>query len=514
MTVHNNYYFLRQLAVALDQRLQGYSVVSCFSQCKEELLIELNNEKNSFYIKAHLDPASSCLSFPTQYHRAKKNTVDLFGEIILKKFVHARSFANERSFALHFDKGYSLIFKMHGNRSNVILVFENQPLALFRNHLKADLTIAIATLGRSIDWSESHFFKNRDNLEKTYFTLGKPVWDYLASQHFNALAPTAQWQLLQKTLQLLEQPQYYIGRKNSAAYFSLLPHDGDEQQSTNPVEAITEFFHRFVSNSALDKEKSILLKKLNTDLQSCENYLTKTRKKLESIKSGSAYKTQADVLMANLHRVPKGSALAALEDFEGNPITVKLKPELSIQKNAEVFYRKAKNQGIEIDKIEGAIAQKEKAIQVIAQQINAVATATDIKQLKSIFKEKEDLLIKKAGPSPYHKTTFQGFDIWIGKNAVSNDQLTLKLAHKEDLWLHVKDIAGSHVVVKHQAGKIFPKEVIERAAELAAYNSKRRTESLCPVAYTLKKYVRKRKGDPPGLVIVEKEKVIMVTPRL
>ena len=115
---------------------------------------------------------------------------------------------------------------------------------------------------------------------------------------------------------------------------------------------------------------------------------------------------------------------------------------------------------------------------------------------------------------PYHEFEKSGFKIWVGKNAESNDTLTLKLSFKEDLWLHAKDVAGSHVLIKYQSGKKFPKDVIERAAQLAAYNSKRKTETLAPVVYTPKKYVRKRKGDPPGMVVVERETVIMVEPKL
>ena len=69
------------------------------------------------------------------------------------------------------------------------------------------------------------------------------------------------------------------------------------------------------------------------------------------------------------------------------------------------------------------------------------------------------------------------------------------------------------MVIKYQSGKKFPKDVIERAAQLAAFNSKRKTESLCPVAYTPKKYVRKRKGDPAGAMVVEREEVILVEPK-
>jgi predicted ribosome quality control (RQC) complex YloA/Tae2 family protein len=114
---------------------------------------------------------------------------------------------------------------------------------------------------------------------------------------------------------------------------------------------------------------------------------------------------------------------------------------------------------------------------------------------------------------PYRETEFKGFIIRIGKSAADNDELTLKYSHKDDLWLHAKDVAGSHVIVKQQSGKEFSKDVIERAAQLAAFYSKRKGESLCPVAVTAKKFVRKRKGDPAGAVVVEKEKVILVEPK-
>ncbi|RDC64187.1 uncharacterized protein AHMF7616_02798 [Adhaeribacter pallidiroseus] len=90
--------------------------------------------------------------------------------------------------------------------------------------------------------------------------------------------------------------------------------------------------------------------------------------------------------------------------------------------------------------------------------------------------------------------------------------LTQQFTFKEDLWLHAKDVSGSHVVIKYQAGKTFPEPVIQKAAQLAAYYSKRKTDSLCPVLYTPKKFVRKRKGAAPGEVVVEREKVILVQP--
>ncbi|MEM7297209.1 MAG: NFACT RNA binding domain-containing protein [Bacteroidota bacterium] len=105
-----------------------------------------------------------------------------------------------------------------------------------------------------------------------------------------------------------------------------------------------------------------------------------------------------------------------------------------------------------------------------------------------------------------------GWLIWVGKNSKANDELTLKYAKKNDLWLHAKDVPGSHVVVKEKPGQNYPEYIIEKAAGLAAANSKRKTDTLCPVIYTPKKFVRKMKGAPAGQVIVEKEEVVMVEP--
>ena len=104
------------------------------------------------------------------------------------------------------------------------------------------------------------------------------------------------------------------------------------------------------------------------------------------------------------------------------------------------------------------------------------------------------------------------FELNVGKNAKSNDHLTMKVATKNDLWLHARDVSGSHVVIKEKPGKNFPQSVIEKAAQLAAFYSKRKTDSLCPVIYTPRKFVRKIKGAMAGQVVVDKEQVVMVVP--
>ena len=114
---------------------------------------------------------------------------------------------------------------------------------------------------------------------------------------------------------------------------------------------------------------------------------------------------------------------------------------------------------------------------------------------------------------PYNEVEIDGFKIRVGKNARANDRMTFGYGYKEDLWLHVKDAPGSHVLVKYRSDSGFPEHVIHKAAETAAWFSRRKSEGLVPVTVTPRKFVRKRKGDPPGAVVVEREKVILAEPR-
>lgn len=133
-----------------------------------------------------------------------------------------------------------------------------------------------------------------------------------------------------------------------------------------------------------------------------------------------------------------------------------------------------------------------------------------IKPLSKKHRKEEIEAASKQLPFRMYKR--EGFEILVGKNARNNDELSFHFAAKNDLWLHAKDVTGSHVVIRHRAGKDLPPMVLEYAAQLAAFFSKRKQDTLVPVIYTPRKYIRKRKGDPPGLVAVDREQVIMVEP--
>lgn len=515
--MHNSYFFLKFLSAELNQKLSGWRLVSCFSQSKDELVIEFNRNGQSFFLKAHLHPEFCCLSFPTAFSRARKNSIDLFPEIILKEVVSVAPFNNERSFQINLTDGLSLIFKMHGNRSNVLQTWNENVVSIFRNHQKADLNVVPAQLHRELDWSLEYAKQHEANLRKAFFTLSQQNWQYLSAAGFASADIETKWRLLQNLKIQLEKGDFYVIEQDGEIKLSLLPEEKIIKQSTSAIETISHFFLARIQTDALAIERQKALSAVREKIKQAESYVAKNQPLLDSLTQDSHYQFWGDLVMANMHQIQKGQEKVSLENFhnQGKFIDIKLKKDLTPQKNAEVFYRKARNQKIEITKLTEALTEKHNQLQQLQllrtklEEANTTLTIKSDLESSGLIKAKQQEQVRL----PYREIEFKNFIIRIGKSAADNDELTLKHTHKDDLWLHAKDVAGSHVVIKHQSGKVFPKDVIERAAELAAFYSKRKGESLAPVAYTEKKFVRKRKGDPAGAVVVEKEKVILVEPK-
>lgn len=443
--------------------------------------------------------------------------MDLFNKLLGQRVESIRQFRNERSFAIQFSNNFSLLFKMYGNRSNILLFGGEDVEGLFKNNIPGDSGLKLATLDRQIDWTFENFVHHRDNLQSIYFTFGKAVWKYLTELHFDKQNTEEQWRSVQELLQRLHNPIFYISEIDAHLTFTLLPMGTILKEFQDPLKAINDFFICRTQHDTFAREKASTLAVLKLKLQGNQNYYERTRQKLSTLQADNNYKIWADLLMANLHTIKAGSERVILPNFykQNYPTEIKLKKDLSPQKNAEVLYGKSKQQQLEVNRLHQAVTSKEKEIAILNIQIQQVNAISDLKSLRNLTDSLGVRKPKEKQPEslPYHEFEYNSFKILVGKNAKCNDRLTQEFSHKEDLWLHAKDVAGSHVVIKHQSGKKFPKDVIERAAQLAAYHSRRKTESLCPVVVTPRKYIRKRKGDSAGSVIVERESIILVQPK-
>jgi predicted ribosome quality control (RQC) complex YloA/Tae2 family protein len=521
--LHQNYYFLKKLAPQLHKKLVGKVLVETFSQEKDELILVFadgsseESLENPFFIKATLRSNFACLCFPDKFDRARRNSVNLFGNFCGVKISSVRVFLNERALEIKFETGAALVLKLYGNRSNIIGFDVNQEVSeVFNNKLVADNTLRLQNFDRQIDQSFEAYVSNGMRHEALFPTFGK-----LVNAHLNWLLadvddPKQRWKIIQSFLADLEQNTFYITRNELVPILSLFEVGEVIATYTDPVEALNAFYYAFIRQSGIEKEKAEIVRILNKRLQQTENYLDNTFKKLVELEEGVRNDEIANIIMANLHQIPARTENIELFDFyREQPIRIKLKKDLSPQKNAEGFYRKSKNEKIESDRLNESLTAREEEKKKIGEHLRNIENIELLRELRGYIKSNglNGSVSQSASVSAaelFKKVEYLGYTILVGRNAKNNDLLTKQYAFKEDLWLHARDVAGSHVVIKNQPGKKFPSPVIERAAELAAFYSKRKNDSLCPVIVTPKKYVRKLKGMPEGAVIVDKEDVVMV----
>ncbi|UOQ52202.1 NFACT RNA binding domain-containing protein [Hymenobacter cellulosivorans] len=508
--MHNNYYFLRQLAPALTQQLAGFRVVTCFSQEKDELVIGLTNGEAEFWFKTQLSAGFTALALPETFHRARTNSVDLLPGLLGREVADVSVFPHDRVLQLNFRDGATLQFKLYGPRPNA--VFRAAPEAtaeLFHQRYLADADLAPAP----------EPLPDPHNPLRSYPALGDVPPRYLRAHGYDAADAATRQQLVQEVVARLENPpHFYLTAIEGKTRLTLLP-VGDVEQTLapNPVAALRLFVPLTLGRRAYENELRQVRQELEKRAEEATISASQARTRLYALEHTAGYRQTADLIMANLTNIPAGAAQVEVVDFyQDNQLrTIKLKTTETPQRTAQNLYRKAKNQKIETEQLQERIERRETEALWCLERLEELAAITDLRTLRT-WRKTHDLQpetkAKEAAELPFKVFTDSGYTILVGRNAQNNDLLTQRYAHKDDLWLHAKDVTGSHVVIKQKAGHTTPEPVVERAAQLAAWYSRRKNDSLCPVTVTPKKFVRKRKGAVAGQVVVERERVVLVVP--
>ncbi len=515
--MHQNYHFLQHLATELGHKLAGMEVVTCFSQNKDELVIGFADTQEEIYIRAALTSHFSALSFPTEFKRARANSVNLFKQMIGQTVEGIVQHLNERSFYLQLSNDMVLLFKLFGNRSNIVLYQHGEPLHLFHKKFAADADLDPLEMHRPLAQNKAAFLEAEGNLRKLYPTFGELLHDYLEQQSYSSANPDSKWEMVQQLLEKLEDPEaYYIVRYKEKLRLSMVQLGEVVYTYPAPMEALNAYVRLYFSETGFVQQYEQTKLQLSKRLRGSQAVLAQATQQLEEMRHNRSYSQTADVLMANLTNIsPQATEVILYDFYTDQNRTYTLKRNETPQKQAEKLYRKAKNQHLEIKQLEEKAERKMEEIILLEDALQALTEVENYKELKVYLREHNHLLSSKKQAqqqSPFKIFETEGYKILVGKSSQNNDELTQRHTYKEDMWLHAKDVSGSHVVIKHQAGKTIPNTVLEKAAQLAAYYSKRKQDSLCPVIYTPKKWVRKSKGAPAGAVVVEREKVLLVKP--
>lgn len=229
-----------------------------------------------------------------------------------------------------------------------------------------------------------------------------------------------------------------------------------------------------------------------------------------------------ELLTASIHSIEQGADRTCVTNYyDGSLITIPLDPRFSPARNAQLYYKRygkaktaAKEKNIQLDKTQSDIDYLE-SVMTFLENIDRPEDVEMIRRelvdegylrkRKTKYKERRF----KAAPARYVSPS--GFDVLVGRNNRENDELTLKIADRRDIWLHTKDIPGSHVILR-TGGRNFTADDIYYAAGLAAWNSKARASSNVPVDWVSVRRVKKPSGAKPGMVIFTGNKTVYVDP--
>ncbi len=266
-----------------------------------------------------------------------------------------------------------------------------------------------------------------------------------------------------------------------------------------------------------------LLKTVNNAYERVSRKLELQKKELAECGEREVFRVCGDLINANIYQLEKGMTSCTLDDFyTGERREIKLDARLTPSQNAQRYYaeyrkldtaekmlteliKKGADDLVYLDSVLDCISRNENE-----QELNEIRRELREQGFIRGGRDKPDDKRKKLSEPMKFRST-DGFEILVGKNNKQNDTLTLKTAKATDIWLHTKDIAGSHVIIKTD-GKTPSEQTIFEAAQLAAFHSKGRSGSGVPVDYTAVKFVKKPAGAKPGMVIFTNNKTLYVTP--
>lgn len=245
---------------------------------------------------------------------------------------------------------------------------------------------------------------------------------------------------------------------------------------------------------------------------------------LEDCKDKETYKLFGDLIAANMYRLEKGVPYYDLENYYDNNKIVRIPADIMLtpSQNSQKYYKEYRKKQVAESKLNEFINEANDEANYFESVIDSLSRAETDGEITAIkaelasqgyIKKGNDKKKEQKSLKPMHFKTRDGFDVYVGRNNIMNDKLTMKTAKNYDTWFHVQSAAGSHVICETSGNQISD-GAIHDCAVIAAYFSKARESSNVAVDYTLVKNVRKPNGAKPGFVVYDPYKTEFVTPTI
>lgn len=522
----NNYYTLIYLSEHLKFKCINAEFQFSYSPHKNIWECYLENNEGPLRLIFSVSTTETAI-FTDQYRAPKKANVTNFFESLAGLKISSIELAEgDRLLSVWFDDGRKLLFQLFGNSPNVFLVKDGIITDSFKE--------------------PSTWVGKEEPAPRKPREIPEPNPDWSAKQAITKTEPQFPRQLVDPVIDhynlddksskeaavvagkladaMRNNPEFRVLDDGNLCLVpeKLLPLPTKEIFETCN-EAVRHAYYKTSAERRLSARFKSVRPRLERELKKAKRTLSQLEDADKALERAELYEQYGHLLMANAHlELDGGTEKITLENFydDGKPVTITLKENRSIAENAQHYYSKSSDAERRIEEAKKRMKSVKSQIAELEALNKSFSEIERIYEFDDWFKENEAKLNKlgvlsqkqKTDNDPFRKTEFNGYEIWIGRNAKSNNELTTR-AHKEDVWLHARGVSGSHVVIRMNNNKEMPpKTIIFKAAQIAAWNSKARGSSLVPVIVTKRKYVVKAKGLPPGAVRVQKETVEMVQP--
>ena len=542
----NNYYTLRALVHEWRPDLHGTTVRDIYSQTKNELTVVLGGAEQDWMVRGSVQRPFLYLFRRPGYHKARRNVATLF-EDARGGTVRGVSIAErDRLVSIELAGGGRILWQLFGARANAFHVAPDGTIvAAFQRHDALTGTEAPepypAPMPETFAEFEDRWRTNRSKTRQAVQSAVSLFGADLARETLHRAGVTTdapegcskeeRRALFEASMALREALQdpapvlYGAGQFPDA--FSLIPLRHREDAPAERFDTVDAAVADFVRRRLAEQHFHRLYDPLEEALESAAAHERRSAERmveeLQSESRAGRYERWGHLLMARQDQVPDGAEEVEVPDLfeEGAPVTIPLAPAQSPVENAERYYDRARSTRRSREEAEGRLddtIERAERAEALLQALRQIDTLDGIKAFRD---EREDALAPFVERPDADVDTFPfrrfdlggGFEVWVGKNARQNHELTFHASQPYDFWLHARGVPGAHTVLHRPNRDAEPgQRRLYTAAAIAAHYSKSKGSDVAPVMVTERKYVTSPKGADPGVVRVQREEVLMVEP--
>ena len=302
--------------------------------------------------------------------------------------------------------------------------------------------------------------------------------------------------------------------------FSCVPFSSKTAENFDSLSQLLDIYYKDkAERDRVKQQASELIRRVENELQKNRQKLKKQEKELLATENAEEFRQKGELLTTFLHQVPNDQDQVILDNYYTNqPITIALDKALTPNQNAQRYFKRYQKLKEAVKYLTDLI-EETKATILYLESVETVLNQAGLDEIAEIREEliqtgfirrrQREKIQKRQKPEQYLASDGKTI-IFVGRNNLQNEELTFKMARKEELWFHAKDIPGSHVVI---SGNLNPTDEVKTdAAELAAYYSKGRLSNLVQVDMIEVKKLNKPTGGKPGFVTYTGQKTLRVTP--